>query len=147
MWRNRLGGSRDIYTSTSTDGGKTFGDATKLGSGTWKINGCPMDGGSIAGSYSVWRRESAVYFTDGKSSEHILGDGKQPVVAIGKPGPYFIWQQGAQLMLKTMNTAPIIFSRSGAYPAMAVTPVKQTPIVVWESNLDGVKTIFSEVLK
>ena len=48
MWRNWLNGSRDMFAALSSDGGKTFATAQKLGSGTWKLNGCPMDGGSIA---------------------------------------------------------------------------------------------------
>lgn len=47
MWRNWLGGSRDMYAAMSDDYGKTFAPAQKLGSGTWKLNGCPMDGGAI----------------------------------------------------------------------------------------------------
>jgi len=47
MWRNWLGGSRDLYLSTSRDG-RTFSAAQKLSTGTWKLNACPMDGGSLA---------------------------------------------------------------------------------------------------
>ena len=60
MWRNWLDGSRDFYMSTSRDG-RTFSPAQKLGTGTWKLNACPMDGGGIAftptGKWlAIWRR-------------------------------------------------------------------------------------------
>ena len=48
MWRNWLGGSRDMWAAMSTDGGKTFPKPTKLGTGSWPLKGCPMDGSSIA---------------------------------------------------------------------------------------------------
>ena len=46
MWRNVLGGSRDLHLIKSVNG-VNFGKARKLGSGTWKINACPMDGGGF----------------------------------------------------------------------------------------------------
>ncbi len=47
MWRNALGGARDLYAALSSDGGQTFAPAVKLGTGTWKLNACPMDGGGV----------------------------------------------------------------------------------------------------
>ena len=46
MWRNWLGGSRDMYLARSRDG-VTFSKPEKLGTGTWQINACPMDGGGL----------------------------------------------------------------------------------------------------
>ena len=48
MFRNALGGSRDMYVARSTDGGRTFPPAAKVGAGTWKLEACPMDGGALA---------------------------------------------------------------------------------------------------
>jgi hypothetical protein len=77
QWRNALAGSRDMYVATSSDGGKSFGKASKLGSGTWPLNACPMDGGSIAALgeqfTTVWRREKSVYlFADSHREERLL---------------------------------------------------------------------------
>ncbi|MEJ7682118.1 MAG: sialidase family protein [Segetibacter sp.] len=47
MFRNWLNGSRDLYVIKSSDGGKSFAQAQKLGKGSWKLNGCPMDGGGL----------------------------------------------------------------------------------------------------
>ena len=49
MFRNSLGGNRDMYVATSEDGGGTFAPAKKIGQGAWKLNACPMDGGMLAG--------------------------------------------------------------------------------------------------
>ena len=46
MWRNWLGGSRDMYLTRSRDG-VAFSKPEKLGTGTWPLNACPMDGGGI----------------------------------------------------------------------------------------------------
>lgn len=48
QWRNSLDGNRDMFLATSTDSGKTFGKAKKLGDGTWPLDACPMDGGAIS---------------------------------------------------------------------------------------------------
>jgi hypothetical protein len=38
MWRNQLAGSRDMYLTTSADGGRSFAAAQKLGQGTWQLD-------------------------------------------------------------------------------------------------------------
>jgi hypothetical protein len=147
MWRNWLRGSRDMYTAVSNDGGRTFGAAVKLGSGTWPLNACPMDGGSLVGAFSVWRRGDKVYYTFDRSAELLLGTGTQPIVSLGSGGPYFIWQQDSRLLVKTMYAAPYVLSQSGTYPAMAVASASQLPVVIWETTKNGNETIQAEVLK
>src|SRR5919199_1471209 len=66
MFRNWINGNRDLYLITSSNNGKTFGQAQKLGVGNWKLNGCPMDGGGLAvnkngTAETVWRREGKIY--------------------------------------------------------------------------------------
>nr|MBA2760816.1 exo-alpha-sialidase [Segetibacter sp.] len=43
MFRNWIDGNRDLYLIESPDGGSSFKQADKLGLGSWKLNGCPMD--------------------------------------------------------------------------------------------------------
>lgn len=48
-----------------SDGGASFGKAQKLGEGSWKLNGCPMDGGGLAidengDVQTVWRRKNTI---------------------------------------------------------------------------------------
>src|SRR4051812_5217800 len=47
MFRNNWNGNRNLYLIQSHDGGQSFGEEKKLGEGNWKLNACPMDGGSI----------------------------------------------------------------------------------------------------
>ena len=79
MWRNWLGGSRDMYLSRSR-AGADFGPAEKLGTGTWKLKGCPMDGGGVVISqgriFTAWRREGTVYLVEPGGQEVALGQGK-----------------------------------------------------------------------
>ena len=65
MWRNSLQGARDMYMTSSTDGGATFSAGVKLGSGTWPLDACPMDGGYLAVS------SNGVVFT---AYLHVLSD-------------------------------------------------------------------------
>ncbi len=152
MWRNWLGGSRDMYFAASKDGGKSFEAASKLGSGTWKLGGCPMDGGSLAATahqkfISVWRREGGIFTASDHSSEELAGEGKQPVAAFGKDGPYLVWQNGRTLMLKAGTNSARVLAQNAAHASIAPRASDQTPVVVWESEANGVKTIFAEVLE
>jgi hypothetical protein len=146
MWRNWLNGSRDLYTA-SCDGEQAFSPATKLGRGTWPLNACPMDGGALAGPWSVWRRESTIYYTDGGPGEHQLGPGKQPVVVSGTTGPSFVWEDSSRLMFKRELALPVMLAPNAAFPAMAIATTAHVPIVVWESSANGVQTILADVLK
>jgi hypothetical protein len=89
MFRNALDGSRDLYVTTSHDGGRTFEPATKLGNGTWKLDACPMDGGALAvdgrGAIgTVWRREKEVFFARPGQPEQRIGTGRDPAIALGR---------------------------------------------------------------
>lgn len=147
MWRNWLNGSRDMYVAESADGGKSFGPARKLGAGTWPLNACPMDGGSLAGDYTVWMRAGEVYFTGAGPTERLLdARGRQPIIGMGKSGPCFVWQHDSRLLLQRgLNGKPELLTDDGTYPAIAIIPQRLEPIVAWESGQS--KKIFAEVLK
>src|SRR6185436_4405311 len=81
MFRNWLNGNRDMFLIKSSDGGNTFGQAQKLGTGSWALNGCPMDGGSIVinkngNPETVWNRKGVIYASEPGKEEMKLGDGK-----------------------------------------------------------------------
>ena len=95
MFRNSLAGDRDMYFVRSPDGGKSFGRATKLGSGSWQINACPMDGGAVvfdgAGtSVSVWRRQARLFIAKGGASSE-FAQGRNPWLATTSRGPVLVW--------------------------------------------------------
>jgi hypothetical protein len=88
-FRNWLKGNRDIYLITSDDGGKAFKDAQKLGLGSWKLNGCPMDGGGVAiddqGTvHTVWQREGVVFYCKPGDIEINLRKGRACNIALDK---------------------------------------------------------------
>lgn len=152
MFRNWLGGSRDMYLATSSDGGKTFAPAAKLGAGTWKLNGCPMDGGALAFTApgrlgTVWRRETTVFASDPSGSEQRLADAAfHPIIVTGKFGAAYLWGQSGGLMLKKGTSTPSRLTGNGAFASAASAP-NRDPVVVWESTGSSDKTLFAEVLR
>lgn len=143
QWRNSLAGNRDIYVTASADGGKTFSKATKLGTGTWKLGACPMDGGAISTSgdqiYSAWRRDKTVYLVQaGKQGERSLGDGEQPWIAATKDGPYVAWvkKRGEEGYVAIPGHAsPTKFADHATDPVIAAGPAGGKSVVVaWESR-------------
>lgn len=142
MWRGRDGGSRDMVIATSNDQGETFSAPTKLGSGTWTIDACPMDGGAIAAGggriRSVWRRESTIFRADMLGSERELGRGEQASLVLGADGEYIVWleRRGESMMLlRPRSQEPMLLDPSANDPALAAGPESRTPVfVAWESG-------------
>jgi hypothetical protein len=102
MFRNSVDGFRDMHLIRSEDGGATFGAAVKLGSGSWQLKGCPMDGGAFTidsrgEPVAVWRRESGIYRSGAGGDEELLGQGRQPVIATTPRGAVIAWTDGQAL--------------------------------------------------
>jgi hypothetical protein len=81
MFRNWLNGSRDLYVARSLNSGVSFAAAQKLGVDTWKLNGCPMDGGGISIDQSniirtTWQRKGMVYFCQAGQPEVYIAKGR-----------------------------------------------------------------------
>lgn len=143
QWRNSLDGNRDMYRASSSDGGNTFGEAAKLGSGSWELSGCPMDGGAIASAdgklVSTWRREKSVYLLlDGQRDERRLEGGEQPSIAVTQDGPYVVWlrKRGDEAMLLSpASSSPRRLARHAFDPVVATCPDGKGPVVIaWESR-------------
>jgi hypothetical protein len=141
---------------TSTDGGKSFGDATKLGSGTWSLDHCPMDGGAIAvaGSetVSVWRREQSIYLSTNRAGdERRLGDGEQPWITATDAGPFVVWvtERGGTAYLRgPMQKSPTELARHVYDPVVASLPNGKGPVVVaWESREGKESAVHCRVIK
>ena len=148
MWRNAVGGSRDLYAATSRDGGETFSPSMKLGSGTWRLNACPMDGGSAlvrpdGELITAWRRDKTLFAADGKGERILSASGLHPVVGWSQSAPFHLWQEGTKLMARHGEQPTKLFAAGGAFASVAAASPGQPPVVVWEGSAGGAKTIFA----
>lgn len=138
MFRNDLGGARDLYMAHSKDGGKTFAPAQKLGTGTWIFDKCPMDGGGISLGPNgrigtAWRRDNAVFYAEPGKPERKIAEGRAPALAKTAEGDYLTWQQGNQIMALTPGSIKPQLLGTGMYPRLASMPHGNV-ICVWESG-------------
>jgi hypothetical protein len=137
MFRNWLNGSRDLYMMQSSNGGKSFGEAQKLGNGTWKLNGCPMDGGGITidqkgAVHTAWRREGVVYYEQPGQQEVAVSNGKICSIS-GKKNPVISWQEGAEVKLKSLNTPDVVTVGEGGF-LKTVELADGSIVGVWENK-------------
>lgn len=154
MWRNSLGGARDPYLALSRDGGRTFAEAAKLGTGTWKTEACPMDGGSLAflrdataAPMTVWRRESQLFIARPGEPERNLGEGKDAALATTALGPVTAWRSKAGLMLQLPGAAPRLLDAQGAAPCLAASPDGSFAVIVWESGGGAQRVLKAEIAR
>jgi hypothetical protein len=156
MWRNLVAGARDLYFCQSSDGGKSFGQAAKLGTGTWPLNACPMDGGAIAAIApgqlaTAWRREKSIYLTlPGQSQERLLGPGEQAWIAATAEGAYAVWlrKRGESLqLLAPGQERPVELAPQAGDPMIAAPAGSRGPIVaVWEGRNGNKYTVECQVI-
>lgn len=144
MWRNSIEGNRDMYWAKSNDSGKNFGDAERLGEGSWKLAACPMDGGAIAVDgagkvHAAWRRKGEVYLTENKpTSEVKLGDGEQPWIAPAKNGVIATWitrRPGDLMLMLPGGSKPLQIAKGARDPV--VIGVNDMAIVAWDADQNG----------
>jgi len=136
MFRNWINGSRDLYAITSRDGGVTFGDPTKLGNGTWKLKGCPMDGGGILIDknnviHTVWQREAEVYYDQPGQPETKLANGRSCNL-FGNETPFMTWHEGPQLVGQSLNGSKIDIGDGTAVNVVQLTD--HTLLAAWEKE-------------
>ncbi len=136
MFRNWIDGNRDLYVIQSFDGGARFGNATKLGKGSWKLNGCPMDGGNVlldasGDVHTVWRRKGEVFECQTGKEEKLIGEGMHCIMA-GQPETRVIaFMNKGQIYLRKQIGA-ITKLGEGERPALVISG--QTALCAWEQN-------------
>jgi hypothetical protein len=132
MFRNHVDGHRDMFVARSADG-RTFTPATKLGTGSWALSACPMDGGSLAfgpdGVVSAWRREDRVFLSTATTPEQRLGIGRDPVLARHGVHQDLAWSTLDGVQLVRDGGAPTSPGR-GRFPSL-VALANQT-LIAWE---------------
>jgi len=152
MFRNSLAGNRDMFLTTSVDGGETFTQAQQVGRGRWKLNACPMDGGMLAAGpggqlLTVWRREGSVYRCTESEPEQLLGKGNQPWVAANENGSLIAWTSdrgGDLLVQRAGNDAPVLLAREAQDPIVVCGTKSDKAIVLWEGRQRSQPAIFAE---
>lgn len=142
MWRNNLGGDRDIYLAFSKDGGRTFSPASKMGLGTWPLDACPMDGGALAPSnnevMTFWQRGGVMFACKLGQAEQPIGNGVQGWATWGPLGFYFVWlrdRPGVLMAKSPLWPHPVRLAQKADDPAVAAAPNGQNPVIaVWRSE-------------
>lgn len=104
MFRNKLNGNRDLYLLQSSNGGDAFAEAKKLGKGSWKLNGCPMDGGGIAvynnNAETVWRRNDSIFSCREGEEEHCLAKGRNCTLETVNGQNVYAWANNGNIIVK-----------------------------------------------
>jgi len=142
MWRGQEKGARDMVVARSVDGGATFSKPVKVGTGTWRLDACPMDGGALISTLgrtiSVWRRQDQVFRAEVEGTEVSMGDGEQPWITTGPSGLYVVWlrKRGGPLMLWWKGCeSPVQIDSAANDPMIASLAGSSGPVVsVWESG-------------
>lgn len=141
MWRNEIGGDRDMWLAVRPTGAKEFGPARKLGNGTWTLKACPMDGGALValgdGQFaSVWQRAGEVFFCPPAGPEIKLGAGKQPLVTLEGGKPLVLWQQGAVLAAAKLGESVEVLPATpdARFAVMTPLPTGRGTLVSYETG-------------
>ena len=137
MFRNWVNGNRDLYLIKSSDGGATFGVAEKLGTGSWQLNGCPMDGGglAIAGdntAETVWRRKNKIYACENGKEEREIGEGKSCTIATAAGKNVYAWIQDGKVVCLLPDGKKKVVG-TGNLPVLKFVNEKEV-LCVWEEN-------------
>ena len=137
MFRNLVSGNRDLYLIKSTNGGQTFGEAIKLGNGSWKLDGCPMDGGGLVinkngNPETVWRREGRIFAASPGTREKEIGEGKGCSIETLNNKVFYAWSEGENIIVKKPDGTKMNPGK-GSLPLLKALNASQV-ICVWENE-------------
>jgi hypothetical protein len=146
MFRNNVAGARDLHFTQSVDGGATFSIPEKLGTGTWKINGCPMDGGGLTANSAgelntIWQRKGAIYLSKSSSSETRIGAGRGPSLSANAQKTYVVFSDGEDIISTTVGNSSE--TKMGTGTAPKVIALEHGAVYFWV-NKKGIN--FKKVL-
>ena len=137
MFRNWLNGYRDLYLAESITGGNFFKQAQKLGMGSWKLNGCPMDGGGLAVNkngipQTVWRREGKIYFSTPGGVEKEIGQGRGCTIETVNNKNVYAWSENGEIVLMKAQGQKKVLGK-GSLPVVKALNNEHV-ICVWEND-------------
>jgi hypothetical protein len=137
MWRNWLGGARDMYLTRSRDGA-TFTKPEKLGTGSWRLNACPMDGGGLVIAQdrvvTAWRRDQEIFLASPGEKEVSVGKGGDVAIAASQNGFYAVWSAPTGVRAITPGSRESIeLAPKGTFPSIAGLPGGRA-LAAWEDE-------------
>jgi hypothetical protein len=146
MFRNWTGGNRDLWLLRSVNGGQAFGAAEKLGKGSWRLDGCPMDGGGMAWDkngkvQTVWRRRDSIFAAMPGKVEAPLGRGKACTLAAVENGVVYAWVENGAIVLRTPANKKLQIGE-GSLPCIKAVD-KNKVLLVWEKDKEIQKAMVS----
>ena len=136
MFRNWIDGNRDMYFIRSTDFGNTFGDAEKLGKGSWALDGCPVDGGGLAinnngNIETIWRREDNIYTCEPGGIEKQIGQGKSCTISDAGGKNVYAWTENGEVVCVLPKGKKVL--GKGKLPVLKALDDKRV-VCVWENE-------------
>jgi hypothetical protein len=145
MFRNFLNGNRDLYLIKSSDNGKTFGQSQKLGNGSWKLDGCPMDGGGLAINNNkipetVWRRDGKIYVAEPGKPENEIAEGRSCSIETVNNKNVYAWTEKGNIMVMKSGGIKINIGK-GSLPILLVLDHEKV-ICIWENDDEIHASIF-----
>ncbi|MEO5649688.1 MAG: hypothetical protein ABIR03_07165 [Ginsengibacter sp.] len=135
MFRNWLDGNRDLYLISSSNGGTSFGQAQKLGTGNWKLNACPMDGGGLAINkngevQTIWKREGNIFTAIPGVPEIKIGQGRGCTIEIMGDHNIYAWTEKENVVFIKSDGEKKVLGK-GSQPVIKALD-KNHVICVWE---------------
>ncbi len=146
MFRNWLNGNRDLYLIQSADGGNSFGKAEKLGIDSWKLNGCPMDGGGLAIAkdgivQTVWRRQGKIYASAPGAMEKEIGEGKGCAIETVNGKNIYAWTDSNGDIVCLLPDGTKKITGKGSLPVLKSVSDDEV-VCVWEEDKSIKSTTF-----
>lgn len=146
MFRNWLGGNRNLYVTESFDGGKTFQRAKKMGFGSWKLDGCPMDGGGLVITprgivETVWRRGNSIFAAQAGVAEEEVGVGRSCTLEIIGDKIVYAWVEKGEIIIRKADGSKVGLGK-GQLPVLRAINKDQV-VCVWENEHQILKAVVS----
>ncbi|MEP7107156.1 MAG: hypothetical protein ABI760_04225 [Ferruginibacter sp.] len=144
MFRNWLNGNRDLYLAKSTDSGNTFAQPQKLGTESWALNGCPMDGGAMALSNdtpeTVWIRKGKIFAATAGKSEKEIGEGRNCTIEVINGKNVYSWTENGEIIVMDAFGKKQSLGK-GSQPVLKALNEKDI-ICLWENERQVHASIF-----
>jgi hypothetical protein len=137
MFRNWLQGNRDLYLIESANDGRSFSAAQKLGTGSWKLNACPMDGGGLAVNkngkvQTIWRREGNIFTAMPGIPEVEIGQGRSCSITTVDNKNIYAWTDNQKVICMKAGGQKKVIGK-GSLPVVKGLDGEHA-ICVWEND-------------